>query len=162
MSTLSTCFAQNTQSCRTIPSYLSCCEVQALLQLDSIFRGLIPDLVRVLHFCHWVDDNTVTIVSDRFRRSTIIHLQGCLHVTNGIVAVLNRLEFLHTLNLSGTQVTDLSAFASSGSLQNLKKLIMSGCTQLRGTGTGLSFDVFRDVSCICQMFSLMLVCSRLK
>ena len=49
-----------------------------------------------------------------------------------MIVVLNRLEFLHTLNLSGTQVTDLSAFGSSGSLQNLKELNISGCTQLRG------------------------------
>ena len=168
--TLPTCFVDNTQSCRIIPSYLSCSELQALIGLDSTFRELIPILVRVLDFGCWVDNSTVTVISNRFPLSTNINLQGCLRVTNGIVVALNRLEFLHTLNLNstqvtdllalgacerlhtlnlrGTQVTDVSAFGSSRSLQNLKELNISDCKLLRGTGTVLSFHAFRDVICI--------------
>ena len=118
---LSACFAENTQSCRIIPSYLSCSEVQALLRLDSTFRALVVDLVRVLDFGNWVDDDTVALISERFPRSTKISLQGCFRVTNAIVLALNRLDCLHTLNLRGTQVTDLSDFGNLGSLRNLKR-----------------------------------------
>ena len=123
---LSACFAENTQSCRIIPLYLSCSEVQALLRLDSTFRALVVDLVRVLDFSNWVDDDTVALISERFPRSTKISLQGCFRVTNAIVLALNRLDCLHTLNLRGTQVTD---FGNLGSLRNLKEL---RCNKLRG------------------------------
>jgi len=82
----------------------------ALLQsvvLSCIFHELVPDLVHTLDFSCSGDDDTVSNVTDRFRRATTVNLHQFPPVMDDIVHALARLEFLRTLNLAaGTQVVD--------------------------------------------------------
>ena len=121
---LSTFFGTNVSSRRVIPLYLCSSDFAALLVLSCIFRELVPDLVHTLDFSCSGDDDTVSNVTDRFRRATTVNLHQFPPVMDGIVHALARLEFLRTLNLAaGTQVVDIKIFSN---FQHVEVIVVSG------------------------------------
>ena len=136
---LSTFFGANVSSRRVIPLYLCSSDFAALLVLSCIFHELVPDLVHTLDFSCSGDDDTVSNVTDRFRRATTVNLHQFSPVMDGIVHALARLEFLRTLNLAaGTQVVDIKILSN---FQHVEVIVVSG-VRVAGTGT-LPFDSMR-------------------
>jgi len=103
-----------------IRAYLDFSDIGALLQLNATFRGIMPSIVRILDCKSMqIDDHMIMPIVDKFPCVTTVTLEKCNRITNLAIPALIRLKGLRMLNLSGTQVADVSALAGCSSLHTL-------------------------------------------
>ena len=116
---LSNILHENASSSHVMKALLASSDLQIMLILNSTVRKITSVLVRVLNFKPLIVDDTMAAMIDRFRRVSIVKLAKCSRITNESIFSLVRLQFLKTLDLSVTHVTDVSALGSCSSLHTL-------------------------------------------
>ena len=120
MPCLSILLRENSPPCPTIRALLPSRDLFGLLRINNALRMLGPDIVRTLDFKGTsVDDDTIRAAIYQFRHATTVILEWCFMIRGIMHLGLTSLEYLRTLNLSGTEVTDVSALAACGNLHTL-------------------------------------------